>query len=271
MSTNPFFENISFSRSFTDQVKFIVKDLFFNTGIKYFIYLRGSLDGSVSALFSHGDFFLDLLEKGLPISLGFGKEYKSLQTYSYWWNDKYPKEVIALAQKHGLGSGFSLVRRYHDYFEMFGFADSNIAPLTASSYISCLSGFETFSDHFVRVGKNIIKQVIEHPLLIPSHQNFHNPQEICLGGVKGQYLTKGISGETYLTALEFFSLQLFLKGKSYKEIGRILSVSHKTVEKYLSNVKRKTGYYPRDITFLFESDGQVNLTLGMNEIPEIVV
>jgi hypothetical protein len=66
MSTNPFFENISFSRSFTDQVKFIVKDLFFNTGIKYFIYLRGSLDGSVSALFSHGDFFLDLLEKGTP-------------------------------------------------------------------------------------------------------------------------------------------------------------------------------------------------------------
>ena len=42
-----------------------------------------------------------------------------------------------------------------------------------------------------------------------------------------------------LTKREWDCVKLSLKGKSAKEVARVLGISHRTVEVYLSNAKRK--------------------------------
>jgi DNA-binding CsgD family transcriptional regulator len=249
-------ETLSFSRSLTSQVKLIMKDLFANTNIDNFLYIRGNQEGSVSALFSQDIILRSWLEKGYPLNMAFNSEYNSLQSYAFWWSDQFPHEFVSI--KRDQKNGFSIVRRYPKYFEMFGFSDPD--PLRASFYMSCLADFNNFADHFVKVGKDIINQAIQHPLALPDHLKIKNHEELCLGRRQYQYATKGLNGATSLSSYECYSLQLLSQGKSYKEIARILSVSDKTIEKYLMNIKKKTGYNPREIVLLAESENSVKLT-----------
>lgn len=259
MPTRNLFENPSFSPSYTHEVKEIANCLFSNTDITYFMYLRGALDGSLSVLVSDAAFLTEWLKTGYPLNIGYSDDYKSAPSFSYFWKDKFPKELLSLAQKtYHLHNGVSIVNRYKTYFEMFGFADSNPQDTMGSAYISCMVDLKNFSRYFLKAGRHLIQKATQHPL--PAAYALPNSHEICLSKHHTSYLATGLLGDTYLTSQEFFSLQLFLNRKSHKEIGRILSISPKTVEKYMANMRKKLGYSPRDIAFLHECNGKVHLT-----------
>ena len=137
--------------------------------------------------------------------------------------------------------------------------------------MSCFADFENFSDYFVRAAKYIINDASRNPVILPAYPTMLTPAEYCLGKNSKQLIAKGFFGDVQISTYEYYSLQLLLKGNSYKEIGRILSVSHKTIEKYLSNFKRQTGYNPRDISFVQESDGIVEFICAIKGNSEKVV
>ena len=90
---------------------------------------------------------------------------------------------------------------------------------------------------------------------------YENQHEICLSHKHPTFQVTGLLGDTTLTPLEFFSLQLYVAGKPYKEIGNILDISDKMVEKHIRNIKVKLGYHPQDIAFVHERNGTIQLTL----------
>jgi hypothetical protein len=254
-------EHVSLSPAYTNMVQDITKELFSNTNINYFVYLRGSADGSNYILMSDKGLTLDWFDNKIPLTVGYSDEYKSLQSFSFLWSEKLPSVFLSsVREKHNLYNGISIVRRYKDYFELFGYADSNASMDNTARYLSCYSDLENFSSYFVKVGRDLIARVLRSPLVLPPNLSIQNHQEICLGNRRDRFLMKGLLGETHLTSQEYFSLQLLLKGKSYKEIAQTLSVSNKTVEKYVSQFKAKTGYSPRDIGFLHETGGSIQFT-----------
>jgi len=100
---------------------------------------------------------------------------------------------------------------------------------------------------------------MQNPL--PDKHKFKESEDIFLKNHFEHYRITGLFGDAYLTSSEYFSLQMIMKGKSYKEIARVLAVSPKTIEKYLSTIKVKIGYHIRDIKFVHEFQGNVELSL----------
>lgn len=260
MANHHYTEHFSLSDTYTNLITDITKDLFANTEINYFIYIRASEDGASNVLMSASGLTREWFEKGYPIIIGYNDEYKTLQTFSYLWTEKLPSDLMSAArEKYNICNAISIVRRYHDYCELFGFADSNSTMDTRARYISCFSDLENYSNYFIRAGKDLINYAMKNPL--PEKHALKENKNIFLKNNFNTYKTSGLYGETHFTTGEFFSLQLILKGKSYKEIARILSVSPKTIEKYLSNIKNKVGYHVRDIKFAHEFEGKVELSL----------
>lgn len=252
-------QHFSLSEPYTALITDITKDLFVNTEINYFIYIKATADGASNILMSANGLTREWFERGYPIIVGFTDEYKSSQTFSYVWTEKLPPDLMSIArEKYNVYNAISFVRRYKDYCELFGFADSNSSKDIKARYFSCFSDIENYSNYFVKAGKDIINYAMKNPL--PNQQALKESEDIFLKNHSESYKVTGLYGDAYLTSPEYFSLQLVMKGKSYKEIARVLAVSPKTIEKYLSNVKIKLGYHIRNIKFVHECQGNLELS-----------
>lgn len=251
----------TFSFEYAELVKNILHDFSKHTGIDFFGYFRGTKKGETSGLFSDPTPSLSWLERGYPVSIGYESSDKANQTFSYIWKDRLPPELMEFTfNTRGLQNGYSLVRRYKEHFEFFVFASSISPHFCTSDYLSMGKDFENFADYFTLTAKDLITQSAKRPLILPSHLRLKNCDEICLSAQRETYSINGVLGKTSLTSQELFSFQLFTKGKSYKEIGKILSISPRTVEKHLSNIKNKLGQHPRDINFLHQSYGKIEIS-----------
>lgn len=65
----------------------------------------------------------------------------------------------------------------------------------------------------------------------------------------------GNLGEISLTQREAVCMVHIMKGKTAKEIGKEMNISHRTVETYIEKIKRKTGCWTRSklVSYGFES------------------
>jgi len=261
MHIPPFSDHPIFSSLITDTVKGFMGELLVNTDIRHFAYVKGTIDGSVNMLFSDAGLSLDWLRQGYPLSIGYSPEHKSFQTFSYFWEECFPPNLMSLARdKHHLYNGISIIRRYRNYYEMFAFGDANVCNMK-STYISCLDDLNNFADYFLKLARDLINQTSQPPFTFSPDVSIQYHDQICLGSNKLQFQAKGLLGDIILSSLEFFSLQLYVGGKSYKEIGKVLSISDKAVEKHLRNIKNKLGYHPGNILFLHEREGVLKLIL----------
>jgi DNA-binding CsgD family transcriptional regulator len=253
-------EHFSLTEPYTSLVKDLTKDLYKNTDITFFAYIKATIDGASNILVSDSGLVKEWFQKGNRIFTGYNDEYKSAQTFSYYCAEKFPTDLIKMArEKFSLYNGISIVRRYKDYFELFGFADSNQSMDTSGRYMSYCSYLENYGNYFVKVGKDLINYAMQNPL--PEKYALKEDKSIFLGNNTHRYKVRGLYGDTYLTPVEYISLQMILKGKSYKEIARVLAVSPKTIEKYLTSVRNKLGYNIRDILFVCEFEGKVHFSL----------
>lgn len=247
-----FFINPSCQLDYLHKVQEHTREIFKDTEFDFFIYVRGDENGSLSSLFSNVDFAFDLMRTGYPHEIKIETKNKPFQSFSYIWNEKFPSELLAcLNENYNIYNGVSLVKRYRSYFETFGFGISNQQISDCVSiYINSLPQLDNFTNYFVRAAKNLINSSKENPFMRASSSNAQKLAEFVLPPMNDVYSISGPLGDTILTAQEFLALQKFIRGKSYKEIGKIMEISPRTVEKYLRNTKKKISCHVKDIKFI---------------------
>lgn len=85
-------------------------------------------------------------------------------------------------------------------------------------------------------------------------QPSHSHQELLSKLELNHYMLNTSQGEIKLTKREAECIYYLLKGRTYKEIAKILHLSHRTIETYLNNIRHKAGVASKeDLIKLFEN------------------
>lgn len=210
-------------------------------GLSYFQYLRCFPDGLFSLLTNHTGCFEEFSQmKNTPlIYSSFTSEHEQNHAYWFLWDEELPDfPVNYVREKHGLHHGLTLVRRSKNYYDMIAVALPHAKRNIGSYYLSKQKAIETFINEFEMNNRELIDKTSKIPIILPEPCRDRNYHKICLSS--GNITLLGAEGYFQLTTQELSCIKLLKQGLSYKEIGKQLSISWRTVETYLSRAKQKS-------------------------------
>ncbi len=225
----------------SDAVSEICHDFLKLHGFNYFQYLRCHKDGSMSVLTNDTSLLKYFVELDFPIFSSYQEDHVQRSSYWFLWDEELPWLPVKIArEKSNFHHGMTFVRRSPLYYDMIAFALPSQIRNPASYYMSRLKSLEWFIHWFDLNGKDLLKTVTEDPIFLPETNRDINYQNLCLEK-KFQFPIQGSLGETYITAQELSCVRLKTQGYGYKDIGRLLSLSPRTVETYLMRLKLRSG------------------------------
>lgn len=209
-------------------------------GLTYFQFKRIYKDDSFIVLANNSLFFNDFLENNLP------EPYSDVathirQSFIYFWDDFLSPERISLTRnRDNIFHGITIISRRKKFYDCTAFAMSKLHSSPASYYLHTLKELQIFSEYFPKIALSHRDNVCGDLLKVGvtkqslSYKRFFLPQ-------RSTRFKIGEGLNDYITTYEALCLQLLQDGKSYKEIGSILSMSPRTVETHLVRLKTRTG------------------------------
>jgi DNA-binding CsgD family transcriptional regulator len=152
----------------------------------------------------------------------------------------------------------SLYRKSEDYVEGFYFASSRSNNKIISEYINNMKLFERFTFYFKEKFADVISAaeikkaslptisplVFKQEDLIDSQEE-KNIKDFILNTPINKLFLNVNKKDIRLSIQEFKCLAWLSRGKSVKEIGRIMELSPRTVESYIDNTKHKINAHSR--------------------------
>lgn len=228
-------------------------------GVELFIYRKLS-EKEPDLYFCSNEKFDSLpLDSLLPKSKTFWAELTSsklLKRYYYylWDNDTHLNdEYYAFLNKNDIWHGLNIYRRSSETVEIFTFARKKSQKSDRNFYLNNLEYFLHFlsyfqakiansnyytSRHKYAFGDSFSKLFInyEDSDCVPTNENTVPERRIVLSTVLGDVTLSKREGEC---------LRLLSLGKTAKEIGRSIGLSHRTIESYIGNIRQKTGLHSR--------------------------
>lgn len=168
--------------------------------------------------------------------------------YHFLWPTDTDDVILSHMKAHGICNGFTLYKRLPDHsVEAWSFAAPPNDLEMQNFYINNLNVLFDFTTFF---------NSKFHTLVEPSKDNlacFENTVDISLleeegcttphfTDERGQYLARHRGRAQFLTRREYECLTQLAKGKTCKEIARVLGISNRTVECYVAKVKQKFGF-----------------------------
>lgn len=239
-----------YSLSTFADVNEICRPFFQKTGLNVFIYGRHYKDGSFYSLSTHREYYLHHFKKEWP--LGPTVQKLPAQRKFYYLpimgeSEYYDRMVCEIAEEFNIAHPFYIIERYPDYFEITVFGAELKKFDIVNFYLNYPNVLENFKAYFVERAKELIIRSEKNKIVLPVHMR---PAESSFVAVNQRalqvtnklridriYLNNTNGG--YLTQREFECVKLLILGKSAEEIGLIVGLSKRTVEKYLENIKRK--------------------------------
>lgn len=222
------------------EVDKICRPFLYPRGISYFQFKRIYKDGSFIILANHSASFKNLLEKDFIDPSPYMPVYIP-QSSIYFWDESLSESHLSfIKEKQGVYHGLTIVSRRKNFYDCTTFAMSERHSSPAAYYFHILKDLQKFVDFFPTVARILIEKASKQPaktLLSNSGvscKNFFLPKRS-----KRFWIGKGVND--YVTTYEALCAQLFQEGKSYKEIGAILSMAPSTVETHLKRFKARTG------------------------------
>lgn len=214
--------------------------------IPYFQFKRVYQNSSFIVLANNALFFNDFLETDF-VELSPCVRIFTHQSSLYFWDECILEDRLSfLRKKMGIYHGISLIGRRKKFYDCTSFAMSAQHPLPFTYYVSIFKELQTFVEIFEERAKSLIKKATGEPLktlvcTAVSHKNFFLPKRSSRFGI-------GKNPDHYITTYEALCMKLFQDGKSYKEIGSILSMSHFTVKTHLTRLRVRTGLSLKEIS-----------------------
>ncbi len=212
-------------------------------GFNYFQYLRSYNDGSYSLLTNHTGLLKLFAENALGpmIYSSFTPEHENLHSYWFLWDEELPALPVNLAkEKFNHHHGMTLLRRSKNYYDMIAVALNQRRNNIASFYLTKQKAIEEFISAFDKNHRPLIDDICKKRVVLPEFYRDVNYQKICLENKNIE--VQGVFGPVHITSQELACLRLLTQGATYKEIGKVLTLSPRTVETYITRIKQRSGF-----------------------------
>ena len=149
-------------------------------------------------------------------------------------------------EEYGLLKGISVYKRIEDQVEVWAFASTGMNGIPNVITQTSVSPFQDFIYYFEEKqnSANLFSPFVNYSRPFDMSYNGFNLNQIELfkSAVNSKTFTLKINNRlAYLSKREWECLSKFAMGKTYKGIANILSLSPRTVESYLNQIKEKTG------------------------------
>jgi DNA-binding CsgD family transcriptional regulator len=128
-----------------------------------------------------------------------------------------------LRDYHGFAHGITIIQQHGKYCDFFIFGTSPDNCCINNFYLNKKDMFTSFIQAFYEQMATILEELAHHKLCLPMD------------------VIKHIRPTTNLSTRQLECGDLLLKGKTSKEIAKILHISHRTVEYYIDILKQKSG------------------------------
>jgi len=221
-----------------NEVRKICQDFLDAKGLSYFHFSRTFKNGASLILTSNEEFMKSFLHNNLK-EISYLVPVSIHQSLVYFCDECLTENLLMLTRKRGFHHGLRILNRYKEYYDSTVFAMANPHPSPFSYYLSILPDLRMFSEMFPKRADSLIKKIESDPLYLSGRQD-KNGQVFFLPE-RSQRIFIGKNLKRYVTTYELLCMKLFQAGKSYKEIGSILSISSRSVETYLARLKTRTG------------------------------
>lgn len=197
--------------------------------VTVFNYYRIYFNGEIIRLSSDRAWTEHFFKKGYINQLSVPESYlmKPLNYY-LWLTEDCPEMLLDAAINFDTSNGISIAKRHKDSIEYFCFAtNTNNKSIINNFYLNNLDFLYQFTLQFKEQAKYLLKQASREKLIIP-------PKEADRSVDLSQFeLIKKLSKRQLDCAF------LLLKGMRSKEIAQAFSLSPRTVEFYIQNMKKK--------------------------------
>ncbi|MDF3033321.1 MAG: hypothetical protein K0R76_275 [Alphaproteobacteria bacterium] len=209
-------------------------------GFSYFQFKRIYRDGSFIILANRPDFFQDLLEQDL-VEPSLSIPLYIRQSCIYFWDESLSVDrLFFIRENKGVYHGLTIISRRKNFYDCTTFAMGQCHPSPFAYYFHILKELQKFAELFPTLARTLIDKATEKSLKMPvpgqsiNRKNFFLPK-------RSTRFRIGEGAKDYITTYEALCVQLLQEGKSYKEIGSVLSMAPSTVETHLKRLKTRTG------------------------------
>lgn len=268
-------EAIEYYNNVYPQIKNFCSPLKDYLGISLFIYFRIYYDSSYVIFTNDLQTTIDYCTKINNDKMhSYFKSYleKEIVGASILWPNTIPTtEGMNIFFEKGHWHGITLPVFNENYIECCSFLGEVNNPNISDFFLRYGCILEKFSSHFKAKLSKIIEEGLLYKAKYNNGYNFYLPDYKLnkLPDVKGFLDAVGISPESLIingnvinfTEREKQCLELMSQGHSIKGIGRKLSLSPRTIESHIYNVKQKTGYhYKYDLIQIYQEILNTNET-----------
>lgn len=212
--------------------------------LSFFQFKRAYKKGAATILANKPEFFKEFLQNSF-IEPTIHLPTSARQSSFCFWDESLSKDqVFNLQDQYGVYHGFTILNRRKDFYDCAAYAMSELHPNPVAYYLYILKDLESFSELFPTKASHLIKEALKS-----------SDSKIRGKAIRHFYLPKrslrfyiGDDVNNYITTYEALCVQLIQKGKSYKEIGAILSMASTTVKTHLIRLKARTGLSLQEIS-----------------------
>jgi len=215
--------------------------------LSFFQFKRTYKNNTSIILANKSDFFREFLINGfiepeilLPVNT-------RQSSFCFWDETLSNTQLSILKETLGIYHGLTILSRRKSFYDCITFARSESHPSPVAYYLHLIKDLQNFSEIFPTKAQHLIKESAKSTLKTRTiskgitRKNFLLPK-------RSTRLYIGDDVNNYITTYEAICVQLALEGKSYKEIGAMLSMAATTVKTHLIRLKARTGLSLQEIS-----------------------
>lgn len=235
------------SWNLTEEMQGICRIFFAKLKINYVDYARFYPDGRVVPLFTDKNYVSSFFEEIASGNSSNRVIAPGLHLWSEYINPNFLKEA---AKKFKHAHGITIITQTNDYTEVFNLATTPDNVQIMSLYLNQQEVLQQMLAYVRKAAKKILHRLEDSPLIIPVSKSDTLNKELLLQEDVTKMLEIIQQEEAYsvevndiaipVTKREAECLYYLIHGKTAKEIARILSISHRTVEVYFDQLRSKT-------------------------------
>ncbi len=168
--------------------------------------------------------------------------FESYHSGNTLWSAIHPCDFFHdLREFFHIDNGIIITKKNPHYCDMFYFASTPNNQKILNFYLNNMNIFDSFIKSFYADKSDIIKTAEPNLILYPSS---HKKDNMLIDSMSFSIddTTPGFSNSPFyqLTKREYQCAFQLCQGNTAKEIARTLAISHRTVEKYVASIIRKT-------------------------------
>jgi len=217
----------------------ICRPFFKKSGLNAFSYSRVFKDGSRCELWTDAAAFEHTFHKARYIVGAYTPQYfqknerysfleNKIESYPHELRDRYVHQLADQRKYFDHGNCFSVINRQEEFCEYFLFYSSTADRAAINFYLNHLDELEAFCEYFLQAAEHLISEAEKYriPTTNRCAQTSRSKQETLA---------------ERMTSRERDVARLLITGATIKDVGIALSISPRTVESHVENMKIKYG------------------------------